>query len=57
MFDIGILNKIDINILNIKYDVKSILEKLDKIHENLYSNNIDNKTQKILCIINDKEYF
>jgi len=53
---IDTINKIDRNILNIKYDIKSIIEKLDKMHEDLYSNNIGNK-QQISSMANDEEDF
>lgn len=57
MFYIDTLNRIDRNILNIKYDVKSIFEKLDKMHEDLYSNNIGNKEHQIFSKTNDEEDF
>lgn len=56
MFDIDTLNKIDRNILNIKYDIKSLFEKLDKMHEDLYSNNFGNKEQQI-SMNNDEDDF
>lgn len=55
MFYVDTLNKIDRNILNIKYDIKSLFEKLDKIHDDLYSH-IGSK-EKHTTMTNEEEDF